>query len=73
MMKVNQYWERVETLSDISRVIREHYNSELADKMDELIDNTNKNVCYRDKQEMEDRIIELESVIEEIQGLVRYL
>lgn len=73
MMKVNEYWERVETLSDISRVIREHYNSELADKMDELIDNTNKNVYHHDKQEMEDRIMELEGVIEEIQGLVRYL
>ena len=37
MMKVNGHWERAETLEDISRIIREHYNSELADKMDYLI------------------------------------
>lgn len=38
MLLINGYWENVETLDDVSRVIREYYNRELADKLDELID-----------------------------------
>lgn len=38
MLLINGYWENVETLDDVSRVVREHYNRELADKLDELID-----------------------------------
>ena len=60
MIKVNEHWEKVETLSDISRVIREYYNNELADKMDELIDRINEDVDYNDKQAMECLIMELE-------------
>jgi hypothetical protein len=38
LLLINGYWENVETLDDVSRVIREYYNRELADKLDELID-----------------------------------
>lgn len=68
MMKVNGHWENVETLSDISRVIREHYNSELADKMDEVIGRIDNSDDY-----IRERMTELEIAIEEIQNLVRYL
>lgn len=38
MLLINEYWEDAETLRDVSRIIREYYNRELADKLDELID-----------------------------------
>lgn len=34
---VKERLENVRTLSDVSKLIREHYNYELADVMDELI------------------------------------
>lgn len=68
MIKVNDHWERAETLEDISKIVREYYNQELADKMDELIDRMNKSDDY-----ISERMMELEIAIEEIKGLVRYL
>jgi hypothetical protein len=41
MMKIEGHWESVDTLRDIARIVREYYNHELADKMDELIDMQN--------------------------------
>ena len=38
MILINDCWENVETLRDVSKVIREYYNRELADELDELID-----------------------------------
>lgn len=38
MLLINGFWEKVETLQDISKIIREHYNRELADELDELIE-----------------------------------
>lgn len=38
MLSINGNWESVETLRDASRVVREYYNRELADEIDELID-----------------------------------
>jgi hypothetical protein len=38
MTHIEGHWETVESLEDVSRIIREYYNRELADKMDELVD-----------------------------------
>lgn len=38
MMYIEGHWETVTSLQDISRIIREYYNRELADNMDELIE-----------------------------------
>lgn len=38
MILIDKYWEKVENLSDVSRIIREYYNSELADELDRMID-----------------------------------
>jgi hypothetical protein len=38
MMHIEGHWETVESLADVSRIIREYYNRELADKMDGLLD-----------------------------------
>ena len=68
MMYIEGHWEFVNSLSDISRIIREYYNYELADKMDELIPD----VDYSDNEDFYDRqrLEELEEIIQEIRGLV---
>lgn len=68
MMYIEGHWEFVNSLSDISRIIREHYNYELADKMDELIPD----VDYSENEDFYDRqrLQELEDIIDEIRGLV---
>lgn len=38
MKYIEGHWETVDSLRDISRIIREYYNRELADEMDALID-----------------------------------
>ena len=38
MLRINGHWEEINTLDDVSKVIREHYNPELADKMDYLLE-----------------------------------
>lgn len=61
MLLIEDHWELIDSLNDISRVIREYYNPELADKLDELIGSN----------EVEDsRVAELEEIIEVIRGLV---
>lgn len=37
MLRINGHWESVANLRDISNIIRENYNRELADEMDKLI------------------------------------
>lgn len=64
MMYIEGHWETVDTLSDISRTVREYYNYELADALDELIETT-KIPDY----ELE-RAQELEEIIEQIRSLV---
>ena len=38
MLRINEHWEEVNTLEDVSKIIREYYNPELADKMDCLLE-----------------------------------
>ena len=38
MMYIEGHWETVTSLEDVARIIREYYNRELADKLDELIE-----------------------------------
>ena len=37
MMYIEKHWETIDDLKDISRILREYYNRELADELDELI------------------------------------
>ena len=38
MIRIEGHWETLDTLEDVSRVIREYYNRELADELDKLIE-----------------------------------
>ena len=64
MMYIEGHWETVDTLSDISRIVREYYNYELADVLDELIPDSNN--LEEELRELED----LRDIVSEIRGLV---
>lgn len=64
MMYIEGHWETVDTLEDILRVIREYYNYELADKMEELMESI---TVSNDERE---RLDELEMVVQQIRDLV---
>lgn len=38
MIRIKGHWETIASLQDISRIVREYYNCELADEMDNLIE-----------------------------------
>lgn len=59
MMYIEKHWETIEDLRDISRVIREYYNRELADELDELIDEQE---AYID--DLKNEIINLDNLLE---------
>lgn len=64
MMFIEGHWESVDTLQDISRIVREYYNDNLANRIDDLIP---------DSDNLEDELEELEglrNIIDEIRGLV---
>lgn len=45
MMYIEGHWETVDCLRDVSRIIREYYNRELADEMDNLIGIQEDEIC----------------------------
>lgn len=64
MMNIEGHWENVDTLEDVARIVREYYNRELADKLEELIP--------EDVASAEDlaELDELRGIVEEIRELV---
>lgn len=64
MVNIEGHWETVDTLQDVSRIIREYYNDELADKLDELIED------YESQENYEEQVRELEDIIDQIRSLV---
>lgn len=46
MIYIDGHWESVYGLPDISRIIREYYNPELANELDELIEEIEDNIEY---------------------------
>jgi hypothetical protein len=62
-MYIEGHWETINDLNEAARIVREYYNDELADKIEELIEK----VKYpKDSEELES----LRYIIEEIRGLV---
>ena len=59
MMYIEKHWETIDDLRDISRIIREYYNRELADELDELIDEQE---AYID--DLKNEIINLDNLLE---------
>ena len=67
MIYVEGNWENADSLQDVARIIKEYYNTELADKLYEIIDEID---CQGNYKEQVDR---LENVIDEIRDLVMLL
>lgn len=61
MMYIEGHWERVSSLEDVVRVVREYYNDELADKIEGLI-------TISDFER--ERLDELEMVFQQIRDIV---
>ena len=63
MMYIEGHWETINDLSEAARIVREYYNDELADKIEELIEE----IRYpQNNEELE----ELREIVEEIRRLV---
>ena len=58
MVLINDNWEEVRDLVDISKIIREYYNRDLADEMDEMIHE-------RTEEDYEDLISQLKKAASE--------
>ena len=37
MIYINDHWEEVRDLQDVSKIVREYFNEDLADELDKLI------------------------------------
>lgn len=73
MILVNNNWEQVYDLQDVSRIIRESYNRDLADKLDELIPVYTDEEYERLEIDLEDAQEEIDSLEEEINQLQEQL
>ena len=65
--QIEGYYEKINNLQDIANIIRYYYNSELADKMDEMLED---NDALEDRDYDTKRLEELEDIIYEIRMLV---
>lgn len=73
MVRIEGHWERIETLEDISRIIREYYSHELADELDELIPSTREAEELQMEVDMlRDKVESQDEILDEIVRLVRY-
>lgn len=59
MMYIEKHWETVDSLQDISKIIREYYNRELADELDILIVEQEEFI-----NDLKNEIINLDNILE---------
>lgn len=59
MMNIEGHWETITSLEDVTRVVREYYNRELADELDSLIEEQE---AYID--DLKNEIINLDNLLE---------
>ena len=69
---MNGNWEQIYDFQDVSTLIREYYNRDLADELDKLIDETNQDFQC-ELRAKEDKISELENDIIDLELDVQYL
>lgn len=67
MVFINGQWEDIENLDDVSRIIRESFNTDLADAMDKLLAEAEQknNNLENDLDELDGEIYDLQDTIEE--------
>ena len=76
MILIGENWEKIRNLQDASNIIREYYNSDLADEMDNLIpensDDEYEDLAF-DLNNKEEKIISLEDEIDTLENKVETL
>lgn len=76
MILIGENWEQIRNLQDVSNIIREYYNSDLADEMDNLIpehsDDEYEDLAF-DLNNKEEKIISLEDEIDTLENKVETL
>ena len=80
MILINDIWECTRNLKDISNIIREHYNPELANVLDSLLPN-HTDEEYEDLQywsideftKVKNELVDLEDHIGDLRTTVEYL
>lgn len=55
MVLINDNWEEVRDLEDVSKIIREYFNEDLADEMDKLISEHTDEEYYELKYQLNDK------------------
>ncbi len=66
MILVNDNWEEVRDLQDVSRIIRENYNYDLADELDKLIPEHTDDEYYDLQCEIDDRNNEISALEDDL-------
>ena len=76
MILVNDNWEQIYDLQDVSRIIRENYNRDLADELDKLIpehtDSEYEGLQW-DYDQKCDKVTDLENEIDELNEEIEML
>lgn len=67
MVFINGHWENVDNLNDVSCIIRDSFNTDLADAMDKLLTEAEQrnNNLENDLDELDGEIYDLQDTIEE--------
>lgn len=76
MVLINDNWQPVESLHDISKIIRENFNAELADELDLLIpehDDAEYEELQCELNNKEDKIDDLENEIDDLERKIEEL
>ena len=66
MILVNDNWEQIYDLQDVSKIIRENYNRDLADELDKLIPEHTDEEYYDLESQLGDKDFEISNLEDEI-------
>jgi predicted nucleic acid-binding Zn-ribbon protein len=66
MILINDNWETIRDLDDISKIIRKYYNDELADELDNLIPEHTDEDYYDLESELMDKECEISALEDEL-------
>lgn len=66
MILVNGNWEKVQDIYDISKIIRQQFNSDLADELDKLVPNHTDEEYYKLEYKLEEKYSEISELEDEL-------
>lgn len=69
MIYINEHWEQVNDLQDVSKIIRENFSYDLADELDKLIPEHSNEEYYYLECELDSAYGKIAALEDEIAGL----